>query len=271
MEKYRRFVLEKGKKLVVIFGDMKASNNMKIRTLMANEIECRVQSITEKGAMLLLYKDARCDQKILDETFGPMNWQRKHTRDNANCIVSIWDSEKQQWVEKEDTGTESNTEKEKGLASDSFKRACFNWGIGRELYTAPFIFVKAEDINLIKRGNGVSTYDRFSVVEIDYNNEREISYLTIKNDKTNKLVYQYEEKNKPKFITTGTKSQINILAEQFATLSNTTLEDVMQVLSEKYQFAKLESLTDNVGQSMCKQLNNWIVLQKKKNKENASA
>ncbi|MDO4481096.1 MAG: hypothetical protein Q4B56_08575, partial [Erysipelotrichaceae bacterium] len=84
---------------------------MKIRTLMASEIEVRVQSITEKGAILLLYKDARCDQKILDETFGPMNWQRKHTRDNANCIVSIWDSEKQQWIEKEDTGTESNTEK----------------------------------------------------------------------------------------------------------------------------------------------------------------
>lgn len=256
---------------------------MKIRTLMANEIEVRVQSISEKGAMLLLYKDARCDQKILDETFGPMNWQRKHTRDNANCIVSIWDSEKQQWVEKEDTGTESNTEKEKGLASDSFKRACFNWGIGRELYTAPFIFVKAEDINLIKRGNGLSTYDRFRVVDIDYNEEREISYLTIKNNKTNKLVYQYG-KTKPnsstdeiksqiesKNITNGTKSQINILAKQYAELAEKTIDDVMNVLSEKYQFATLETLTDDVGQSMCKQLNNWIMLQKKKNKEKENA
>lgn len=258
---------------------------MKIRTLMANEIECRVQSITEKGAMLLLYKDARCDQKILDETFGPMNWQRKHTRDNANCIVSIWDVEKQQWVEKEDTGTESNTEKEKGLASDSFKRACFNWGIGRELYTAPFIFVKAEDINIIKRGNGLSTYDRFSVVDIDYNEEREISYLTIKNNKTNKLVYQYgktklnsstdeiKSQIESKSITNGTKSQINILAKQYAELAEKTIDDVMNVLSEKYQFATLDTLTDDVGLSMCKQLNNWIVLQKKKNKEkeNASA
>lgn len=258
---------------------------MKIRTLMANEIECRVQSITEKGAMLLLYKDARCDQKILDETFGPMNWQRKHTRDNANCIVSIWDVEKQQWVEKEDTGTESNTEKEKGLASDSFKRACFNWGIGRELYTAPFIFVKAEDINIIKRGNGLSTYDRFSVVDIDYNEEREISYLTIKNNKTNKLVYQYgktklnsstdeiKSQIESNTITNGTKSQINILAKQYAELADKTIDDVMNVLSEKYQFATLDTLTDDVGLSMCKQLNNWIVLQKKKNKEkeNASA
>lgn len=250
---------------------------------MANEIECRVQSITEKGAMLLLYKDARCDQKILDETFGPMNWQRKHTRDNANCIVSIWDSEKQQWIEKEDTGTESYTEKEKGLASDSFKRACFNWGIGRELYTAPFIFVKAEDMNLIKRGNGISTYDRFSVVDIDYNEEREISYLTIKNNKTNKLVYQYgktnfnsstdetKSQNESKNITKGTKSQINILAKQYAELADKSLDDVMDVLSEKYKFATLDTLTDGTGQAMCKQLNNWIVLQKKKNKEKENA
>lgn len=256
---------------------------MKIRTLMANEIECRVQSITEKGAMLLLYKDARCDQKILDETFGPMNWQRKHTRDNANCIVSIWDSEKQQWIEKEDTGTESYTEKEKGLASDSFKRACFNWGIGRELYTAPFIFVKAEDMNLIKRGNGISTYDRFSVVDIDYNEEREISYLTIKNNKTNKLVYQYGKTNfnsstdetksqkESKNITKGTKSQISILAKQYAELADKSLDDVMEVLSEKYKFATLDTLTDETGQAMCKQLNNWIVLQKKKNKEKENA
>lgn len=245
---------------------------MKIRTLRGNEIEVRVQSISEKGAILLLYKDARCDQKILDETFGPMNWQRRHTRDNANCIVSIWDVEKQQWIDKEDTGTESNTEKEKGLASDSFKRACFNWGIGRELYSSPFIFVKANDINIIKKGNGVSTYDRFSVVEIDYNEEREISYLTIKNDKTNKIVYQFGNKSvNQKPITSGTLKQINILAEQYAESAQKSIEDVMNVLSERFQFATLESLTEEIGQSICKQLNNWISLQNKKNKENATA
>ncbi len=90
---------------------------------------------------MLLYKDARCDQNVLDEAVGPYNWQRSHNRDNANCIVSIWDEKKGQWISKEDTGTESRTEAEKGLASDSFKRACFNWGIGRELYTAPAIWV----------------------------------------------------------------------------------------------------------------------------------
>ena len=111
---------------------------LKFRLLKPNEIDCRVASINEKGLTLLLYKDARVDQSILDETVGAMNWQRHHSRDNANCIISIWDDEKRQWVEKEDTGKESFTEKEKGLASDSFKRAGFNWGIGRELYSAPF-------------------------------------------------------------------------------------------------------------------------------------
>ena len=79
---------------------------MKFRDLTSEEIEVRVQSVAknDKGVILLLYKDARVDQNILDETVGPMNWQRKHSRDNANCTVSIWDEDKQMWVEKEDTG-----------------------------------------------------------------------------------------------------------------------------------------------------------------------
>lgn len=117
---------------------------LKFRCLKADEIDCRIATVRANGITLLLYKDARVDQNILDETVGPMNWQRRHCRENANCIVSIWDDDKRQWIEKEDTGTESYTEKEKGLASDSFKRACFNWGIGRELYTAPFICQKGQ-------------------------------------------------------------------------------------------------------------------------------
>ena len=105
-----------------------------IPTLMPEDIECRVQQVKETqigvGAAVLLYKNAREDMRSLDDEFGPMNWQREHARDNANCIISVWDSEKNQWIRKEDTGTESNTEAEKGLASDSFKRAGFNWGIG---------------------------------------------------------------------------------------------------------------------------------------------
>lgn len=137
------------------------------RALRADEIEVRVSTISEKGVTLLLYKDARCDQNILDETVGAMNWQRHHTRDNANCIVSIWDKDKAQWIEKEDTGTESYTEKEKGLASDSFKRACFNWGIGRELYTAPHIWVSAENCNITSYNSKFTTRDKFIVEKID--------------------------------------------------------------------------------------------------------
>lgn len=111
--------------------------------LSIDQIDFRVQSINTGGyATILAYKDARVDQERLDKAVGPLNWKREHRDNNRNCIVSIWCDEKKQWVSKEDTGTESNTEKEKGLASDSFKRACFNWGIGRELYDYPQIQVK---------------------------------------------------------------------------------------------------------------------------------
>lgn len=125
---------------------------LEFRALRADEVECRIGTCSEKGVSLLLYKDARCDMRVLDETVGPMNWQRVHTRDNANCTVMLWDAEKGQWISKEDTGTESNTEAEKGLASDSFKRACTNWGIGRELYTSPFIWVPAGKANIYDTG-----------------------------------------------------------------------------------------------------------------------
>ncbi len=158
--------------------------NMEFRTLRADEIDCRIATINQKGLSLLLYKDARVDQNILDETVGCMNWQRSHTRDNANCIVSIWDETKKQWIAKEDTGTESYTEKEKGLASDSFKRACFNWGIGRELYSAPFIWITNEKANIVQGGNGkFQCYDKFVVEQILYDDERNIVALSIKNNK----------------------------------------------------------------------------------------
>lgn len=155
--------------------------NLKFRYLRANEIECRVNMVKSNGCSLLLYKDARCDMNILDETVGAMNWQRSHVRENANCIVSIYDDERKIWVSKEDTGTESNTEKEKGLASDSFKRACFNWGIGRELYTAPFIWIPSKAVNIIEKNEKYTTYDKFSVEKIDIE-EGIIKNISIIND-----------------------------------------------------------------------------------------
>ena len=166
------------------------------RDLRADEIDCRIAMVKANGVSLLLYKDARCDMNILDETVGPYNWQRTHSRDNANCTVSLWDDEKKQWISKEDTGTESNTEAEKGLASDSFKRACFNWGIGRELYTAPFIWVDASVCSIT---NG-KCYDKFKVTDIKIE-DKKIIYLQIINEKTSKVVFETGKKimtgNKP--------------------------------------------------------------------------
>lgn len=163
---------------------------MEFRKLRADEIDCRVNTINEKGLSLLLYKDARCDMNILDETVGCMNWKRSHTRDNANCIVSIYNKEIGEWVSKEDTGTESYTEKEKGLASDSFKRACFNWGIGRELYTSPFIWISSANCTITPKGDKYTTYDTFRVKKIGYSETGEINSLVIVNVKTNKVVYE---------------------------------------------------------------------------------
>lgn len=154
--------------------------NKKIPPLKAQDVECRVQQITENqngyGAILLLYKDARVDMKILDQVYGEMNWQRRHTVINGQlfCSVLIWDDGKKQWIEKQDVGTESATEAEKGRASDSFKRACFNVGIGRELYNAPFIYIKLDAAEVRKNSKGKpTTYTRFKVTEMEYSREKE--------------------------------------------------------------------------------------------------
>lgn len=131
-----------------------SKKNEGFRYLKADEIECRVATVKQPngtgeggGCSLLLYKDARVDMRLLDERFGSMGWQRHHRSIDGRlyCTIAVRD-ENGEWIEKEDVGTESYTEKEKGQASDSFKRAGFCWGIGRELYTAPFIW-----INLTKK------------------------------------------------------------------------------------------------------------------------
>lgn len=164
----------------------------KFRNLRPEEIDARISQIDAGWCTLLLYKDARCDMNILDETVGSLNWKREHTRDNANCIVSIYDDEKKEWVSKEDTGTESFSEAEKGLASDSFKRACVNWGIGRELYSSPTIFITARK-DMVKNGrdgefykNDKGKYEtktRFSVEVIDYDENENIKDLIIRDNK----------------------------------------------------------------------------------------
>lgn len=169
----------------------------KIRLLSADEIECRISTINAKGLSLLLYKDARVDQRILDETFGLFGWKRSHQCIDGNlyCTVEIYDKEKGVWVSKQDVGTTGYAEKEKSQASDSFKRACFNWGIGRELYTAPFIWIPAGKADIrTKDGEKFYCNDRFSVAAIACNDSREITALKIANEK-GQAVYDWKEKN----------------------------------------------------------------------------
>lgn len=171
---------------------------MAFRKLTAAEIECRVSTVSAKGCSLLLYKDARVDQNLLDETYGIFGWQRKHELIDGQlfCTVSVKNPENGEWVSKQDVGTESYTEKEKGRASDSFKRACFNIGIGRELYTAPFIWVSSNDCEVSEKNGKWTTYDKFKVKDIGYDESGNINKLTIVNAKTFKTVYEYGSKAK---------------------------------------------------------------------------
>ena len=176
---------------------------MNFRLINENEIEVLVQQVTQKGAIALIYKDARVDQNILDETVEPYGWQRKHyeLKGNIYCSVGIQNNDGE-WVWKDDAGSESNTEAVKGEASDSFKRACFNWGIGRELYTSPFIWIAAEKMEIHEAGRTsqgkpkYATYDKFKVARIKYNDKREITGLAIANAKTGKVVYIHNETEK---------------------------------------------------------------------------
>lgn len=176
---------------------------MIFRPLRADEIECRIGSVGAKGFTMLLYKDARCDMNILDETVGEFNWQRDHKeiKGTIYCGVGIFHGSIEQigqgvnpWVWKWDAGAESYTEKEKGEASDSFKRACVNWGIGRELYTAPLIFIRAKTEPV---GNGYRLSDKrdgygYKVAQIEYKDGR-ITKLIITKDGEQKFYYEADK------------------------------------------------------------------------------
>lgn len=178
---------------------------MEFRDLRADEIDCRVQSVKDTGLVLLLYKDARVDMNILDETVGAENWQREHyeCKGNLFCRVGINvnfanDNLGNKWIYKSDCGTESNTEAQKGEASDSFKRACFNWGIGRELYTAPFIWIPADKCNIKEYGkDNYKCYDKFDVEKIKIEG-KQITGLAIRNLTAKKRCFVWAVNNDSK-------------------------------------------------------------------------
>ena len=165
------------------------------RPLRADEVECRIGTVSKqgKGLSLLLYKDARCDARILVETCGPENWQCEfyECKGTLFCKVGIQidrGGNLAEWVWKDDAGSPSDMEAKKGEASDAFKRACFKWGIGRELYTAPFIWVNASDCNLVDKNGKWQSYDTFSVTRMEVDGGRIVA-LEVTNDKTDKVVF----------------------------------------------------------------------------------
>lgn len=221
-----------------------------IPLLTATDIECRIQQITNKGAVLLLYKTARVDMRILDEVYGAMNWQRHHEVINNNlfCTISVWDSEKSQWVSKQDVGTESNAEAEKGQASDAFKRAGFAWGIGRELYDAPFIFIQAP----------IDKYDRFTVKEIKYDKEkREFTSLVIV-DKKGKERYRLGTKTDRPQQSTDDRRQKGVAVIAELVKKNNAAEAFADFLKQTTKKDDLNALTIAELQSVYKGFKTWL-------------
>lgn len=212
-------------------------NKLIFPNLTEKDIEIRVQSVKETtsgiGAILLLYKDARVDMKLLDETVGAYNWQRSHSVVNGNlfCSVSIKNTDGQ-WVTKEDVGTESNTEREKGQASDAFKRACFNWGIGRELYTAPFIWVSLEKSETYESKGKTTTNAKFYVSKVVVSDDKRITDLEII-DKFGKIRFSMSSqtakvvKKKPVVEKELTVKQTGALDKDLSKMSKPALKGIL--------------------------------------------
>lgn len=218
---------------------------MEIRLLKANEIECRIGIVKEgKGMSLLLYKDARVDMRILDEVFGFDGWEREHQLIDGKlfCTVRVWSEKRGCWISKQDVGTESNTEKEKGQVSDSFKRACFNLGIGRELYTAPFIWISSS--------KGYKKTEKFQVKEIGYNEDREINKLVIVDSEGKeafKFGYNVKEKKynkKISLIDEEEKKRLFILAKGLKT-------NIVKEILHSYGFEGSGDITKDKFEDIC--------------------
>ena len=175
---------------------------LEIPTLNPEDIEVKVKQITAKGALALLYKTARTDMEYLDKVFGIGNWQCSYEeiKGNLYCTIQIWDEDKGQWVAKQDCGIPSREDDEgnekKGEASDAFKRAGFRVGIGRELYSSPFIWLSVET-EKDDRGKFQlkDRFAKFEVSEIGYDKSRKINRLRIVNTKTGATVYEYGTKS----------------------------------------------------------------------------
>ena len=224
------------------------AGEIKIRNLHADEIECRVGGVFDTGITLLLYKNARVDQAVLDEVFGVYGWQRSHMMiGNAMyCTVSIWDQEKQTWIAKQDVGTTGEFEKEKSAASDSFKRACVNIGIGRELYTAPFIFIPIHKVQMREKDRKKVVNDNFTVKSITISEEKVITKLVIVNQRSEEVYRWVMEKEKKSMFTSAEWKEL------YRELERTGVAE--DVLLNRYGVNSLSEMDEDTRQKALKGL-----------------
>ena len=211
------------------------------RDLTKDEISCRIQQISEKGCSLLLYKTARVDSQILDEVYGNHNWTNdfKVINDNLFCGIGIREDKDSDFVWKWDCGTESMADKEKGEASDAFKRAAFKWGIGVELYSSPFIFISTEtEKDKNNKWQLKDKFNRFKVSEISCK-DKKITVLKII-DKNDKIVFSFNNKKEnPK-----NKSDDVFSKEEKEVIFSDDLEKWVTVISKASDYEKLKMLFD---------------------------
>lgn len=237
------------------------------RPLTANEIECRVGNVAKSGNgfFLLLYKNARVDQTILDETFGSWNWQCKYyqVKNTMVCSVGIRRTESDEWIWKDNGGDDDyQAEQVKAELSDAFKRACFNWGIGRELYYSPKIWINAQGEN--------TTSARYSVKIIEYNDKKRITYLVVINDKTKEVVFSYGKpskgapsgENEPKTPTPTVdepkgsidKNDLKTIQAYLTSFSSESCKKFYTWLDKTYGTMNPETLTLTQGKEVLKRL-----------------
>ena len=212
----------------------------KFRLLKAEEIEVKIKQVTQKGAVALIYKTSRVDMDILDETVGAENWQSEYAeiKGNLYCGIGIKDETTGEWVWKYDCGIESRSDgdgnEKKGEASDAFKRAGVQWGIGRELYTAPFIFLPLETVSNGKGYKLKNPFSRFDVKEIEYSESRKISKITIV-DERGKKVFEYPKE--------ATKAKQTAKTEEW----KLTKSELVQVYGVKNAEATIAALEKKLG------------------------
>lgn len=241
------------------------------RDLRPSEVEARVSQCSKNGASLLLYKTARTDYALLDETVGPERWgcDYREVKGNLFCDLSIRFNDG--WVTKSNCGTESNMEAQKGEASDAMKRAGFAWGIGRELYTAPFIWVPADRLQKLsqnQRTNKWQCLDRFEVTDMTVANG-EIVGLAISHEGKRDMVYRYggiKKAPEPPSDPLPTKDQMTTLLDLAKTFGDAKHKSTREVLEALYETptmrksgttAKTQTLTDAQAQVALMVLRNW--------------